>query len=155
MKVRKEILSATETIPGVYHANSWGEPLEKNLIDLLIEKANFNSNRKARFCLHPDPVELLQVTYLAFSRPYSDRIHRHPHRSEIIIPIHGLARHSIFDHNGRHLSNQILNGDNPIAITTQINLWHGLEVLSENFVMIEIGIGPFVPTSTVYFDEIK
>ena len=149
--MRKEIHLATETMPGVFHATAWGQPLDENLLELLIEKAKVNSNRKARLCLHPTSDELLQVTYLAFSSPYSDKVHKHPHRPEVVIPIHGIARHSTFDLEGRILSSQVLDGSNPVAKSTQVNSWHALEVLSESFVMIEIGTGPFVPTSTVYF----
>lgn len=147
----KEILSARETVPGVFHAAAWGQPLEENLIELLIEKAKVNSNRKARLCLHPTSDELLQVTYLAFSSPYSDKMHKHPYRPEVVIPIYGLARHSIFDLEGQILRSEVLDGNNPVANSTQVGSWHVLEVLSESFVMIEIGTGPFTSTSTVYF----
>lgn len=150
--MRKEILSAIETLPGVFHANTWGQPLEENLIELLIEKANLDPKRKARLCLHPAPNEIMQVTYIAFSRSYSDKIHKHPHRPEVIIPIYGLARHSIYDHDGRILRSQMLSGNNPVASITAINSLHNLEVLSDNFVMIEVGTGPFMPTSTIYID---
>jgi cupin fold WbuC family metalloprotein len=146
----KEILSANETMPGVFHAAAWGQPLEENLLELLIEKAKMNAHHKARLCLHPTSDEFLQVTYLAFRKPYSDKLHRHPHRQEVVIPIHGLARHSTFDHEGRVLRSQVLDGNNPVANSTQIDVWHSLEVLSESFVMIEIGTGPFVSTSTIY-----
>lgn len=146
----KKILSARETVPGVFHAAAWGQPLEENLLELLIESAKMNSNRKARLCLHPTSDEILQVTYLAFSSPYSDKVHKHPHRPEVVIPIHGQARHSTFDLEGRILRSQVLDGNNPVANSTQIDAWHALEVLSESFVMIEIGTGPFTSTSTVY-----
>ena len=145
-----EIFSAKETMPGVFHAKSWGQPIEENLLELLIEKAKENMNRKARLCLHPTSDELLQVTYLAFSRPYSDKVHKHPHRPEVLIPIFGQARHLTFDIDGRVLRTQMLDGANPVANSTQHDSWHSLEVLSESFVMIEIGTGPFVTTSTIY-----
>ena len=137
-------------MPGVFHATAWGQPLEENLLDLLIERAKLNSNRKARLCLHPTSDEILQVTYLAFSSPYSDKVHKHPHRPEVVVPILGIARHSTFDLEGRILRSQVLDGNNPVANSTQKDSWHALEVLSESFVMIEIGTGPFTSTSTVY-----
>lgn len=39
----KEILSARETMPGVFHAAAWGQPLEENLLELLIESAKIYS----------------------------------------------------------------------------------------------------------------
>jgi len=148
--MEEHFLSAKETLPGVFHALTWGQPLEENLFELLIEKARLNSNRKARLCLHPTSDELLQVTYLAFFSPYCDRVHKHPSRPEVVIPIQGLARHTTFDFAGQILTSQVLDGTNPVAISTQADSWHALEILSESFVMIEIGIGPFTATSTVY-----
>ena len=146
----KVILSENETMPGVFHAKTWGEALEEDLLDQLIEKAKVSSNRKARLCLHPTPDEMLQVTYLAFSRPYVDKIHKHPHRPEVVIPVLGEARHTSYDGEGNVLQSRILNGAIPVAVSTQMETWHALEVISEFFVMVEIGTGPFLQTSTVY-----
>jgi cupin fold WbuC family metalloprotein len=146
----KVILSENETMPGVYHAKVWGQALEDDLLEQLIEKATINPNRKARLCLHPTPDETLQVTYLAFSRPYSDRIHSHPHRPEVVIPVRGEARHTTYGAEGGILESKILSGANPVAVSSEIGIWHALEIISDFFVMVEIGIGPFRQTSTVY-----
>jgi cupin fold WbuC family metalloprotein len=149
-KVSKEG-SIIETNPGVFHACAWGEQLEENLIELLVELAKTQSNHKARLCLHPGPDEKLQVTYLSFTKPYSDKIHKHPHKPEVVVPLYGLAFHSIFNNEGEVVKRQLLDGTRPIAISTRVNEWHAIEVESENFVMLEIGTGPFLPTSTIYF----
>ena len=146
----KAIHSKNETIAGVFHAEAWGQILEDDLLAQLIQQAKENINRKARLCLHPTPDEILQVTYLAFSRPYADKIHKHPHRAEVVLPLLGEARHTSYDANGNTLESRILKGTNPVAVSTQIETWHALEVITEVFVMVEIGIGPFTPTSTVY-----
>ena len=143
--------SIIETSPGVFHARAWGEQLEENLIELLIELAKTQSSHKARLCLHPGPEEQLQVTYLAFTKPYSDKIHQHPHRPEVLVPLYGLAFHSIFNNEGEVVKKQLLDGTRPVANSTNVNEWHAIEVESENFVMLEIGTGPFLPTSTIYF----
>jgi cupin fold WbuC family metalloprotein len=148
--MKRVILPENETLPGVFHAKNWGQSLEEDLLNQLIERAKTNSNRKARLCLHPTSDEILQVTYLAFSRPYADRIHKHPHRPEVVIPVVGEARHTSYDHGGRALESRILSGANPVAVSTQAETWHALEVISEFFVMVEIGTGPFISTSTVY-----
>jgi cupin fold WbuC family metalloprotein len=147
---KKSIQSAIETLPGVFHAINWGQPLEQDLLEILIETAKANINHKARFCLHPNSSELLQVTYLAFTRPYYDRIHKHPSKIEIVIPIHGQALHTTYGSDGKVIGNVKLDGSNPVALSTKLDLWHAVEVLSENFVMLEIGTGPFLPTSTVF-----
>ena len=147
---KKPIKSATETLPGVYHALNWGQPIEQDLLKILIETARNNKNHKARFCLHPNPNELLQVTYLAFNRPYFDRIHKHPDKIEVIVPIYGQALHKTYDSAGKVIRSVNLDGSNPVSLSTTYGSWHAVEILSENFVMLEIGTGPFLPTSTLF-----
>jgi cupin fold WbuC family metalloprotein len=147
---KKVLISENETIPGVFHSKAWGQPLEEDLLKDLIKIAKGNPNHKARLCLHPTPDELLQVTYLAFYRPYADKVHKHPHRPEVVFPLLGEARHTSYDAKGRISGSITLIGTNPIAVSTPSEAWHSLEVISEFFVMAEIGTGPFLPTSTVY-----
>ena len=61
---------AKESLQGVFHAHNWGQEFPEDLLETLIEEARVNPNRKARLCLHPNPKEPLQLTYLAFSSPY-------------------------------------------------------------------------------------
>ena len=147
---KKPIQSAIETLPGVFHALQWGEPIEQDLLKILIEIVRKNVNNKARFCLHPNPSESLQITYLAFTRPYLDRIHKHPDKVEVVVPIHGQAIHKTYNSAGKVIRNMKLDGSNPVALSTTLGLWHAIEILSENFVMLEIGTGPFLPTSTLF-----
>ena len=147
---KKSIQSAIETLPGVFHALNWGESIEQDLLKILIETATKNVNNKARFCLHPSPSDLLQVTYLAFAKPYSDKIHNHPNKVEVVIPISGQAFYRTYDSAGKVVEKLKLDGAKPIALSTNPNVWHAIEVLSENFVMLEIGTGPLLPTSTLF-----
>jgi cupin fold WbuC family metalloprotein len=141
---------AKETSDGVYHALKWDVDLPDSLIYDLIEEAKASTYRKARLCLHPDPSELLQFTYLAFVSPYKDKIHSHPNRPEIIYPIFGSALHSTFDSKTNLLKSTTLTSEQPVALGTPIGNWHSIEVKSEFFVMLEIGTGPFINTSTIY-----
>jgi cupin fold WbuC family metalloprotein len=147
---KKPIESAIETLPGVFHSLNWGGPIEQDLLKSLIEIARENLNNKARFCLHPNPSDLLQITYLAFVNPYLDRIHKHPDKIEVIVPIRGQAIHNTYDSSGKVIRNLKLDSSNPVALSTTPGSWHGIEILSENFVMLEIGAGPFLPTSTIF-----
>ena len=142
--------SVNETLPGVFHTLVWGQDLPEDFMDQLVEKARINQNRKARLCLHPNPNELLQITYLAFCSPYSDKIHCHPNRVEILVPILGQARHTVFDVTGQSVGSKVLDGKHPVAISTPKGVWHAIEVLTQNFIMIEIGTGPFLRDSTVF-----
>ena len=60
---------AKETSDGVYHALKWDVDLPDSLIYDLIEEAKASTYRKARLCLHPDPSELLPVSYTHLTLP--------------------------------------------------------------------------------------
>lgn len=141
---------ARETAPGVFHANSWGINISQKILSELISHAKLNQNKKARLCLHPTPNELLQVTYLAFCHPYRDQIHFHPHRVEVLVPILGRAKYVTYDQDGQILESKILKESEPFTISTSSGIRHAIEVLSESFVVLEIGTGPFTHDSTVY-----
>ena len=145
--------SVNETLPGVFHALVWGQDLPEDFMNLLVEKARINPNRKARLCLHPNPSELLQITYLAFCSPYSDKIHSHPHRPEVLVPVFGQAKHTTFDSAAKVVSSKIIDGRLPIAISTPKGVWHAIEVITPSFVMIEIGTVPFLKDSTVFLEN--
>ena len=68
-----------------------------------------------------------------------------------MVPLYGLASHSIFNNEGEIVKKQLLDGTRPVANSTKVNEWHAIEVESENFVMLEIGTGPFSSSSTIYF----
>jgi cupin fold WbuC family metalloprotein len=139
-----------QTGPGIFHAIKWGSELPENLFEELTEVASNNESHKARLCLHPNPEEKMQVTYLAFKAPYADRVHRHPHRPEVLIPLSGIAVHSTFNDRGEIIASQTMDGSKPKTFSSALGAWHSLEVVSESFVMIEIGSGPFKQDSTTY-----
>lgn len=145
-----EFLFTNETAAGVFHNLVWGQELPKDFLNQLVEKARVNPNRKARLCLHPSSKELLQVTYLAFCNPYSDQIHCHPYRTEVLLPIIGQAKYTTFNATAQAISSKVIDGSFPAAISTAQGTWHAIEVLSPTFVMVEIGTGPFVRDSTTY-----
>ncbi len=134
----------------IFHSKSWNLSVDDELIEELLSEARQNENNKARFCLHPNSNESMQVTYLAFVAPYEDKIHCHPFRPEVLIPIRGMAEARTFDDQGNILKTELMIGGSGHAFSTEIGHWHSLRVNSTEFVMIEIGIGPFRPDSTVF-----
>ena len=90
---------------------------------------------------------------MAFAKPYSDKIHNHPHTPKVVIPISGQAKFSTFDFEGKVLSSQILDGASPVAVSLPIGVWHALEVISPSFIKLEAGTGPFLKDSTVFLQN--
>lgn len=144
--------STTETGKQVFHSNSWNLTVDQELILELISEARKSGSNKARLCLHQEPNEVMQVTYLAFIAPYEDKVHCHPHRPEVLIPILGEAEARVFDQFGNILSSQIMRGKSGEAFSSDVGTWHSLKVQSSEFVMIEIGLGPFRPDSTIFMN---
>ena len=145
-------LATTETGKQVFHSNSWNLNVDEELILDLISEAKKNESNKARLCLHRKPDEVMQVTYLAFIAPYEDRVHCHPHRPEVLIPILGEAEARVFDQSGNIISSRAMRGKSGEAFSSDVGTWHSLKVQSSEFVMVEIGIGPFRHDSTIFMD---
>ncbi len=142
-----------ESSLGVFHAHSWSTKLPLNFVQLLLGILENEDISKLRFCIHPNPDEIMQVTYLAFKAPYKDRIHKHPNRPEVILPLSGEAIHHCYDNSGLKVSQLVLTGNDPSSLSTEVGVWHSLEVLTSYFVMLEIGSGPFRHDSTVFLDD--
>lgn len=138
--------------PGVFHAKNWNSKISLEVISELFNIAKANNN-KARLCLHPSVDETAQVTYLAFVKPYRDKIHSHPLRSEVMIPIIGEAEHRIYDEKGNLQSKSILSEHLKSAISIEKNILHSLELISSRLLILEIGSGPFISGSTKYFQS--
>lgn len=139
-----------QTKIGVFHSHSWNITLPENFFNILIEGFNNQNLSKIRFCLHPFPSEIQQVTYLAFKNPYQDDIHKHPHHNEVVVPLLGKAIHRTFQNDGSLGKEISMSGENPVPISTEIGEWHSVKVQSPYFVMVEIGRGPFQTGSTIY-----
>jgi cupin fold WbuC family metalloprotein len=134
---------------GVFHANWDCSVSEKDIEELVLWARDMDSS-KARLCLHENPESLMQVTYLAFVKPYSDKIHKHPYRPEVLIPIRGEAVSRTFADDLRIKREIKMRSGFGYSYSMPQNTWHSLEVVSEYFVMIEIGNGPFTKESTIF-----
>ena len=140
-----------ETSSGVFHAHSWNTKLPIDFTKLMIDNLVDSTLSKLRFCLHPNADELMQVTYLAFKAPYEDRVHKHPHRPEVVIPLIGEALHTTYANDGLVISQRHLVENQPTSASTQPGDWHSMEILTPVFLMVEVGVGPFRSDSTVFF----
>jgi cupin fold WbuC family metalloprotein len=144
---------AVETGKQIFHGKSWNLRIDEELISDLIAEARENQSRKERLCLHPKPEEIMQVTYLALIPPYEEKVHCHPHRPEVLIPILGEAESRTFDDHGKLSKSQTMRGDSRNVFFTNEGKWHSLKVLSPEYIVTEIGEGPFHADSTVFFGE--
>ena len=147
---RESLMGFNQTQTGVFHTTHWGQSIPKDFIQALVYEAEQNPNRKARLCLHPDPEDITQVTYIALASPYEDLLHKHPHKPEVMIPVLGRAELRLHDKQGSRSHITLLDSEDNVPISIEAGVLHSLRVLSLNFVFIEIGNGPFRQDSTVY-----
>ena len=143
-------LYGVQTQEGVFHSRSWNVSLPVNFLQLLLEELDNLKLSKIRFCIHPLPSDITQITYLAFKKPYEDAVHKHPRHNEIVIPLLGESLHRTFRDDGSLVKESLMTGGDPTPISTEIGKWHSIKILSGYFAMIEIGSGPFMPGSTIY-----
>ena len=140
-----------EKSPGVFHAKSWNTFISNSELNELFLMAKSSGN-KARLCLHPDIWDSIQITYLAFINPYSDKIHCHPFRSETIHVIEGKAKHNIYDAKGKVQNSLDISKTKNSSVTIKNGTWHNMQLKSKKLLVIEIGMGPFKVGSTKYLD---
>jgi cupin fold WbuC family metalloprotein len=145
--------STMQTKSQVFHSKSWNLIVDQEMILDLISEARKSENNKSRLCFHQKSEEVMQVTYLAFIAPYEDRIHCHPNRPEVLIPILGEAEARTFDDQGNLLSRRMMRGSSGESFSSESGTWHSLKVFTPEFVMIEVGLGPFQSNSTLFFNK--
>lgn len=135
---------------GVFHTTHWGQSIPDDFLKDLMYKAEQSPNRKARLCLHPSPEDITQVTFLALTRPYEDRLHKHPHKPELMIPFLGKAELTLYYEDTSKNQVILLDAERSTPVSIEAGVLHSLRVLTPSFVFVEIGNGPFKPDSTVY-----
>lgn len=136
--------------PGVYHAPRWGECLNENTIDKLIDLAAATPNQLARLCLHPSPDCMEHQMLIAMSRTAPYPIHCHPAKNEAVLPVLGEALHLTYDADGLVVSENRLGRGSSIYLSTLAGVWHSMNAVTDWFVYWEMAPGPFDPSSTMH-----
>lgn len=144
---------AKQTKLGVFHADSWDTLITKELLNDLLNQAKTNGTNKARLSLNPTEMESLQFAYLAFSRPYKDKIHSHPKNLNIHVPILGEANYHVFSNKGQLIKTHLLTSKNPYPIVTPKGVWNATEIISKQFIKLEISPGIFEEGSTFFLNN--
>lgn len=144
---------AKQTKLGVFHANSWDTLITKELLNDLLNQAKTNGTNKARLSLNPTKMESLQFAFLAFSRPYKDKIHSHPKNLNIHVPILGEANYYVFSNKGQLIKTHLLTSKNPYPIVTPKGVWNATEIISKQFIKLEISPGIFEEGTTFFLNN--
>jgi len=138
-----------EAYPNVFYGKNQNNFLEKKDIKELL-KIMKHRGKTVRYCLHEKITDLVHVSVIATNKAYPNNIHKHPHKIETIYALKGNANLCLYvnDQNDKEIQN--LSSSNFSLIQIPKNTFHNFELISNNFVFIEISEGPFNSESTLY-----
>lgn len=140
---------ATKTSAEVFHCTTWGVALPATVVDELIAVASENPRQRARLCMHPSADDVEQQMLIVMGEAAHDAAHRHETKRETMVPIRGLARYQTFDATGNVTGSVLLGDDHLMYLSSPLNTFHALQILTPWFAFWEFAKGPFTPTSTI------
>jgi cupin fold WbuC family metalloprotein len=111
---------------------------------------------RARLCLHRSPDDRLHEMVIVLRRGTQISVHRHPEKEECYHVISGLITLKICDAEGR-VEQSIplgpIGSGRTFVCRIAADLWHTVEVESDEVVMHESTIGPMTTTGTEYLPD--
>ena len=139
--------------PEVYHSNSECVGLDSSDIHRLVEIANRNGSKRARFCVHQSSEDLLHEMFIVHPKDIYVRPHMHRQNAESLLVLDGEADYVTFNEEGE-IENKILMGDytsgHQFYQNTAPGVFHTILVRSEWLVFLECTLGPFNKDDMVY-----
>ena len=142
---------ATQTQPGVYHSDFWGQSVPDSIVSALETIARENPNRKARLCMHPTLEDENQQMLVALHKECVDTVHFHPRSAEAVVWVKGLADHFSYSAHGELDRSIRLGKGNAVYVSTPEGIPHNILILSDVFVFWEFSKGPFLKDSSIPF----
>jgi cupin fold WbuC family metalloprotein len=107
-------------------------------IDELLKYGKISKQGRARYCLHKDNQSKFQTMIIYHDKRTLNPIHRHLNSDEDFILINGRINYKYYDNfynciNSHTLDSNISNN----GITTQKNILHNIELLTDYIIFIE------------------
>ena len=141
--------------PEVYHSISDGVGLDSSDIHRLVEIANQNTTKRARFCVHQSSDDLLHEMFIVHPKNTYVRPHMHQRHSESMLVVDGEADYVIFNDAGG-IDKTINMGDymsgHQFYQNTAPGVFHTILIKTEWLVFLECTLGPFNKDDMVYPD---
>jgi len=136
----------TEVSSGIYYTDGGFAAVDRSVIAFLKAKALIAPRRRARLCLHADPVDTQHDMLIAMHHSSYVAPHCHFSKSESLVLVEGTCDAILFDAGGR-VSRVVPMcaeaGNGCLLYRMPANLFHTLRLRSEWTVFIESTIGPF------------
>lgn len=138
-----------EAYPNAFYGKNQTNTFQKNDIEELLRIMN-QRKKTVRYCLHEKITDLVHISVIATSISFPNLVHKHPHKIETIHALQGNANLCLYPTGKKIKEIQNLNSTDSSIVQIPQNTCHNLELISENFVFMEISQGPFDLESTVY-----
>jgi len=120
----------------------------RDMIDMLIESAAREPQRRARFNLHRSDDDVLHEMIIAFRGDSLNMPHRHVGKSESLHVIEGALEIVMFDDDGKQSRRVMLSAPDgyrlPAIFRMDAPVWHTVIPLEDVVVVHEVTNGPFV-----------
>lgn len=126
------------------------EYIDSELMDSVLAEATVSSRRRMNYNFHRNEAEPINRLLNAMHRGSYFPVHRHlsPSRCETCVVLRGKVGITIYDDNGDVVSQRVMGpGCDTLGVDIEAGVWHGLVVLEDNTVIMEVKQGPYAPIS--------
>ena len=120
--------------------------LDQALLDKVSAEAKESPRLRMNFNLHESLASKVQRLFNAMEPGTIVPIHRHQSSDETMLMLRGSLKVDIFDAKGNITECHIIKANSSVfGIDIRSGIYHGVEVLEEGTVMLEIKEGPYEP----------
>lgn len=120
--------------------------LTQEILKSVSLKAKESPRLRMNFNVHASIEDKVHRMFNAMEPGTIVPIHRHQFSDETMVMLRGSLRVNLYDSNGNITESHILKANSPVfGIDIKTGIYHGVEVLEEGTVMLEIKEGPYEP----------
>jgi len=136
----------------VYYAQEYPFFLETDDLDSLIALSKLNNIDKFRICMHKNDKAHIQEMLLILLRPQFIKPHKQEKSTVSYHVLKGLAELRLYDDNGNvEFVRNLSSTESGIQhIRLEANRFRSIKSLSDYFIYLEISIGPFQDSDTIW-----
>lgn len=122
--------------------------LTDEILNKLSQEAKHSQRLRKNFNLHESIEDKVQRMFNAMEPGTIVPIHRHPSASETMLLLRGSLIVRYYDNDGKKQKEFVIKANSDtFGIHVPKGIWHGVEVLTEGTVMLEVKEGPYRPLS--------
>ena len=124
------------------------EFIDSELMDMVSAAGLVSFRKRMNYNFHRSEEEPVNRLLNAMHRGSYLPVHRHlsPMRSETCVALRGKVGLTIYDNDGCVVSQRIIGANcDTLGVDIEAGVWHGLVVLEDDTVLMEVKQGPYVP----------